>query len=171
MLTNQAGASMSFSFFGSSISIIGAKRPNHGNYHVQLDDQSFPQLSGSSSTDLMNQTLFNLQLGQAGSHKVTIFNDGADYLDIDYVSMWSVRLRYFDRQYLSRHTSVLRIPTIILVDLTTSLGDIFGKHRTVCDILLSFRRLITRSALSATEDTSATAGFTFEVRPNELGFT
>ena len=85
---------MSFSFFGSSISIIGAKRPNHGNYHVQLDDQSFPQLSGSSSTDLMNQTLFNLQLGQAGSHKVTIFNDGADYLDIDYVSMWSVRLRY-----------------------------------------------------------------------------
>ena len=85
MATKQTTASMSFSFFGSSISIIGAKRQNHGNYHVQLDNQSFAQTSGSLKGDFMNQTLFNSQV-ELGNHKVTIFNDGANYLDIDYVS-------------------------------------------------------------------------------------
>ena len=79
---------MSFSFFGSSISIIGAKRPNHGNYHVQLDDQAFAQTSGSVKGDFMNQTLFNSEV-ELGNHKVTIFNDGTNFLDIDYVSVWS----------------------------------------------------------------------------------
>jgi len=87
MVTAQAGASMSFSFFGSSISIIGAKRLNHGDYHVQLDDQTFAQTSGSVKGDFMNQTLFNSEV-ELGNHKVTIFNDGTNFLDIDYVSVY-----------------------------------------------------------------------------------
>jgi len=85
MVTNQTTASMSFSFFGSSVAIIGAKRRNHGNYHIQLDNQSFAQTSGSVNGNIMNQTLFSSQV-ELGDHKVTIFNDGANYLDIDYVS-------------------------------------------------------------------------------------
>jgi len=81
---------MSFSFYGSAVSILGSKRPNHGNYHVELDDQVFPQVNGAS-TDIFNQTLFTAQGLSLGFHNISITNDdNGRFLDVDYVSFDTV---------------------------------------------------------------------------------
>ncbi|KAF9526515.1 hypothetical protein CPB83DRAFT_857656 [Crepidotus variabilis] len=83
-LTNVKGASVSFQFYGSSVSIFGAVRSNHGKYHVQLDNTTFPSVSGAATTERFNYTLFSSKLDQ-GLHNVTLMNDENAFLDVDYV--------------------------------------------------------------------------------------
>ncbi|CAA7260594.1 unnamed protein product [Cyclocybe aegerita] len=85
MMTDIAGSSMSFGFYGTSVTIVGAKRFNHGNYQVQVDGQSFPTSSGLSSAGLFNQTLFTTST-TLGFHEATITNLDNKFLDIDYVA-------------------------------------------------------------------------------------
>lgn len=76
---------MSFTFFGTSVGIYGAKRGNHGPYQVQVDNQQFPAGNGVASPDAFNQTLFSTSL-QKGVHTVTLTNGANTYLDVDYIS-------------------------------------------------------------------------------------
>ena len=84
MLTQSAGSSMKFHFYGSYIGVFGAKRPNHGNYTAQLDLNAFPVFNGQSNVSSFNQTLFEISTHQ-GIHDLTVTNQGTAYLDIDYV--------------------------------------------------------------------------------------
>ncbi|KAJ2935071.1 hypothetical protein H1R20_g2077, partial [Candolleomyces eurysporus] len=65
-VTNIQGASFSFKFYGTEVSIFGAKRGNHGLYQVTLDSMTSPEATGM--------------------HTVTITNKQDAYLDIDFVS-------------------------------------------------------------------------------------
>jgi len=58
---------MSFTFFGTSVGIYGAKRGNHGPYQVQVDNQQYPVGNGVATPDAFNQTLFSTNL-QKGLH-------------------------------------------------------------------------------------------------------
>ncbi|EDR11964.1 uncharacterized protein LACBIDRAFT_313970 [Laccaria bicolor S238N-H82] len=84
-LTQSANTTMSFTFFGTSVGIYGAKRGNHGPYQVQVDNQQFPAGNGVASPDAFNQTLFSTSL-QKGVHTVTLTNGANTYLDVDYIS-------------------------------------------------------------------------------------
>ena len=86
MKSNVQGESMSFTFNGTGLTIVGAKRGNHGLYSVNLDGIGSPALNGSSPTDLMNQTLFvSVQL-QKDTHSVVLTNENQAFVDVDYVS-------------------------------------------------------------------------------------
>jgi len=88
---------MSFSFYGSSVSIIGTRRFNHGTYHVQVDDRIYPQTSALfNDAPLVNQVLFTADV-DLGSHEVTITSDDINgiYLDVDYVRRFIVQLADF----------------------------------------------------------------------------
>lgn len=89
-LSQSANATMSFTFFGTSVGIYGAKRGNHGPYQVQVDNQQFPAVNGSSSPDAFNQTLFSTSGLQKGLHTVTLTNGANTYLDVDYVRLTTV---------------------------------------------------------------------------------
>lgn len=85
--TNTSQAKVTFEFWGSSIQIIGAKSPNHGNFQVQLDGQVFESLTGHSDPPASYQQQLFAQSGlSSGKHEVVITNtqDGM-FLDIDLV--------------------------------------------------------------------------------------
>lgn len=85
-VSQAANATMSFTFFGTSVGIYGAKRGNHGPYQVQVDNQQYPVGNGVSTPDGFNQTLFSTNL-QKGLHTVTLTNTANTYLDVDYVCL------------------------------------------------------------------------------------
>jgi len=87
MLTNVSGESAEFTFNGTGVQIYGAKRANHGPYHVNLDDSPNTGLSGTAPDPGLFQTsLFSATGLQQGLHRVTITNDGSSYLDIDFIT-------------------------------------------------------------------------------------
>lgn len=75
---------MTLQFHGSAISIYGAGSANHGNYHVQLDNTTFPSVNGATTSATFNRTLFSSKI-TPGFHTVTLTNDQDTYLDVDYV--------------------------------------------------------------------------------------
>ena len=77
---------MSFTFFGTSVGIYGAKRGNHGPYQVQVDNHQYPVGNGVATPDAFNQTLFSTNL-QKGLHTVTLTNAANAYVDVDYVCL------------------------------------------------------------------------------------
>ncbi|KAF9522664.1 hypothetical protein CPB83DRAFT_899474 [Crepidotus variabilis] len=85
MVSQKQGASVSLSFYGTSVTVVGAKRFNHGPYHARIDNTAFPQGNGSSSTDLFNSTLFSTQV-DLGFHNLTFLNDADKFVDIDYIA-------------------------------------------------------------------------------------
>ncbi|KAF9484861.1 hypothetical protein BDN70DRAFT_943805 [Pholiota conissans] len=87
MKSNVQGESMSFTFNGTGLTIVGAKRGNHGLYSVNLDGIDSPALNGSSPTDLMNQTLFSSVQLQRDTHSVVLTNEKQAFVDVDYVSI------------------------------------------------------------------------------------
>jgi hypothetical protein len=84
-LTQTAGDSMSFRFYGTSIGVFGAKRSNHGNYEVQIDGTSYPTFNGQSPAAEFNQSLFSSNM-DLGLHNLTIINEGSTFIDVDYVT-------------------------------------------------------------------------------------
>ncbi|KDR74995.1 hypothetical protein GALMADRAFT_122490 [Galerina marginata CBS 339.88] len=88
-ITEVKGESMSFKFFGTSVWVFGAKRGNHGNYIVQINEDPYLQFNGQSAPDEFNQMLFNSTV-DLGTHNLTISNDEeSKFLDIDYVAFES----------------------------------------------------------------------------------
>ncbi|EAU86173.2 hypothetical protein CC1G_03384 [Coprinopsis cinerea okayama7 len=84
-VTDSPGATFSFIFYGTAVSIHGAKRGNHGPYQVTVDGQLFPTESGQSTPDQFNVTLFSTILAK-GQHTVQLQNSGRSFRDIDYVT-------------------------------------------------------------------------------------
>lgn len=91
VVAGDAGASASFTFLGTAVSLFGATRANHGNYTVNLDQQPQFLASGGSSPDAFNKSLWHADNLAYTQHTVTITNVPADsnhnFLDLDFVSI------------------------------------------------------------------------------------
>jgi hypothetical protein len=88
MLTNKLGGTMSFSFNGTGVQIFGAKRGNHGPYHVNVDNGPDIALNGTVADPGVFQTsLYSVSGLRQGLHQVTVTNDANLYIDIDFVRL------------------------------------------------------------------------------------
>lgn len=89
--TNIAGAVASFTFNGTGVQIFGAKRGNHGEYQIKVDDSLFPPVSGKATDPgLFQQPLFSTTGLNQGLHLVTLTNQENAFVDIDFVRLrWS----------------------------------------------------------------------------------
>ncbi|PPQ72627.1 hypothetical protein CVT25_007905 [Psilocybe cyanescens] len=87
-LTQLNGASMSFSFYGSSVAVYGSRRSNHGSYSANVDDSAALPFSGQSSTDQFNQIMFTSNMS-SGLPNLTITNGDNMLFDVDYVTFLS----------------------------------------------------------------------------------
>ena len=76
---------MNLAFNGTGVSLVGAKRFNHGLYSVTVDGTQSASMNGSSSPDVFNQTLFEDDSLQNGAHTLILENQSTDFVDIDYV--------------------------------------------------------------------------------------
>ncbi|RXW22084.1 hypothetical protein EST38_g3770 [Candolleomyces aberdarensis] len=93
-VTETPGASFSFKFYGTEVSIFGAKRGNHGLYQATLDSMT-SEGTGLSTGSEQFQTPLLSQTVQKGMHNVTITNKENKYLDIDFVS-WKASVGHDD---------------------------------------------------------------------------
>lgn len=84
--TQLSGATMSLTFNGTGVMIVGAKRGNHGLFSVNLDGAESQPINGSATPNLFNQTLFEHDILQHGSHSLLLTNHDPAFVDIDYVS-------------------------------------------------------------------------------------
>ncbi|KAF9532036.1 hypothetical protein CPB83DRAFT_54901 [Crepidotus variabilis] len=85
MASTKASDSLTFQYQGTSVTVVGAKRDNHGRYHVTVDSAPSYSASGISQDNSFNQTLFTAQL-EYGVHNLVLTNDEDKYLDIDYIA-------------------------------------------------------------------------------------
>ena len=84
-LTQTSGSTMNLAFNGTGVSLVGAMRGNHGLYTVTVDGTQSASMNGSASTNLFNQTLFEDNSLQNGTHTLVLENQQSDFVDIDYV--------------------------------------------------------------------------------------
>ncbi|KJA20057.1 hypothetical protein HYPSUDRAFT_43686 [Hypholoma sublateritium FD-334 SS-4] len=85
-LTQVNGANASFAFFGTGVQIYGAKRSNHGLYQVIIDSLVYPAVNGAEPVSPVFQTaLFSTIALHPGYHTVTIANEQALFLDVDFI--------------------------------------------------------------------------------------
>jgi hypothetical protein len=94
--TQTINATASFTFNGTSITLIGAKRANHGNYTVQLDDGREEEFSGREPDPGVFQTALYSRDGLDGEkvHTVVLKNlarGEEGFLDLDAVRLGSIR--------------------------------------------------------------------------------
>lgn len=86
-LTQTDGATASFSFNGSAVTIFGSKRGNHGFYQVTIDGNTFPPASGQAADPGQFQVpLFSSPVLDQGLHSVTFTNQGSTFVDIDFIT-------------------------------------------------------------------------------------
>lgn len=87
MSTQVNKANVSFTFYGNGVQIFGSKRPNHGTYFIDIDSKQYPPVSGNATFPGTYQTsLFATVALNTGYHTVTMINNEAALLDIDFVS-------------------------------------------------------------------------------------
>lgn len=65
--------------------IFGAKRDNHGAYQVTLDGTDQGPFEGSLNPAQFQTALFSASSLQPGPHTITLTNQEAKFLDLDYV--------------------------------------------------------------------------------------
>ncbi|KAJ3535940.1 hypothetical protein NMY22_g6258 [Coprinellus aureogranulatus] len=85
MVTQAQGASFSFMYYGTEVSIFGSKRIGHGAYQVSLDGVMSAMQSGDATPDVFNSTLYTGSASK-GLHNVTLINRENRFLDVDMVS-------------------------------------------------------------------------------------
>ncbi|GJJ05899.1 hypothetical protein Clacol_000086 [Clathrus columnatus] len=89
--TPSAGATANLTFVGTSITISGAKRGNHGNYSVVLDEgPEFVGDGNSMGNDAFQFPLWNAQNLNNTQHNVIMTNivtNQGNNLDIDFISI------------------------------------------------------------------------------------
>lgn len=89
-VTSLEDATATLVFIGNSITIYGAKRPNHGNYSVRLDNK--PALIGDGNGDQIFQfPLWSAQNLTYEQHTAVLTNTPTsstrNYLDVDFMSI------------------------------------------------------------------------------------
>lgn len=77
---------MFIGFNGTSISVYGAKRANHGQYNVTVDKSTPTTASGASDTETFQQLLYSSGDLRPDFHNLTLLNVDGKFLDVDYVS-------------------------------------------------------------------------------------
>ncbi|EIW74819.1 hypothetical protein CONPUDRAFT_112764 [Coniophora puteana RWD-64-598 SS2] len=90
--TNVTGSTATFNFNGTSVTILGSERPNHGTFSVELDGQNQGSYNGgqTNGANLFQVPLFEKDGLTQGPHTVSITNTQVgDYLDIDLVKWTS----------------------------------------------------------------------------------
>lgn len=81
--TSSQGATATFSFVGSGITIFGGRRPNYGAYTVSIDGQNIQTGTSQTSQDLTRQPLASASGLTYGSHTLVLTNTGGAPVDID----------------------------------------------------------------------------------------
>ncbi|KAF8992152.1 hypothetical protein BDQ17DRAFT_1254213 [Cyathus striatus] len=102
-VTNMSGSSMTFVYYGYDIHIYGAKRSNHGNYSVYIDNGVISYSGNGFDPDngVFQQPLFSPSTPMSnGLHNVTLTNDEDKYLDVDFVT-WQTSVGEDDEQLLT----------------------------------------------------------------------
>lgn len=96
--TDQNNAFMSFQYYGTRVSIVGARRPNHGRFQVTVDQTNYPEANGRADPNVFKDTLFTQSLTQA-LHTVQLVNKEAAWLDVDQIS-WSTEIGTSDEELI-----------------------------------------------------------------------
>lgn len=82
---------MSFSFNGTAVEIFGAKRGNHGDYQITIDNVTSTS-PGRTDPDVLKTSLFSISNLAQGFHTVTLTNKPTDnnhnFVNIDFVSFY-----------------------------------------------------------------------------------
>jgi hypothetical protein len=87
-LTSSNGGTATFTYNGTSFSIFGAKRGNHGQFQVVVDGNAFPPVSGQAPDPGQFQApLFSSPPLTQALHTVTLTNQGNSFVDIDFVRL------------------------------------------------------------------------------------
>ncbi|KAJ7593854.1 hypothetical protein C8J56DRAFT_925327 [Mycena floridula] len=85
--TQTPAASATFVFNGTGVTVVGAKRSNHGRYMVQIDHEDPETFDGFMDPDQIQTQLFNTTDKDLsyGHHQVVVTHAGDEgtYLDID----------------------------------------------------------------------------------------
>ncbi|KAH9484978.1 hypothetical protein JR316_0001882 [Psilocybe cubensis] len=89
-LSQTKGSTMTFGFNGTSISVYGAKRGNHGQYNVTVDNFEPTTGSGASDTETFQQLLYSSGNLRSDYHNLTLLNVDGRFLDVDFVSGFSM---------------------------------------------------------------------------------
>lgn len=79
---------LTFTFNGTGIWLYGARRINHGNASVSIDNQSMTTFNGIGIPDQFQTLLFGQAGLSSGLHNLTLVNTGsisAPWVDIDYL--------------------------------------------------------------------------------------
>jgi len=89
-LTQADGESATFTFTGTSFTIFGSKRGNHGFYQITVDGNAFPPDNGRSNDPGQFQVpLFSSPPLEQKLHVVTLTNQGSNFVDIDFITFES----------------------------------------------------------------------------------
>ncbi|KAJ6553570.1 hypothetical protein DFH09DRAFT_1366185 [Mycena vulgaris] len=91
-LCDTQGSYASFTFNGTAIWVYGAKRPNHGQYSVALDN-NITVHDGFASDSILQTPLFVATNLADTTHSITITNQGTNaslaFLDLDFITWTS----------------------------------------------------------------------------------
>jgi hypothetical protein len=94
--TNTSGAFARFRFFGTAVTVYGAKRENHGNYTVEVNGMHTYEGSGyQASPGEFKTALYNMSSMETDMHEIRIANNEDAFLDIDYVRFRVLHLQIF----------------------------------------------------------------------------
>ncbi|KAJ7188301.1 hypothetical protein C8R46DRAFT_1242606, partial [Mycena filopes] len=86
-LTQTDGGTATFIFNGTSFTIFGSKRGNHGFYQVTVDGDAFAPDSGAAPDPGDFQVaLFSSPPLIQGLHTVTLTNQGNSFVDVDFIT-------------------------------------------------------------------------------------
>ncbi|KAJ8495396.1 hypothetical protein ONZ45_g12880 [Pleurotus djamor] len=103
--TNRDQSSVSFTFNGTGVQIFGARRGNHGNFQITIDNNAFPSISGASAQDKFQDSLFSTTALTQGLHTLTLTNQPTDgnhnFVDIDFIT-WQSNIGKDDDQLVVR---------------------------------------------------------------------
>lgn len=89
-LSQADGATATFTYNGTSFTIFGSKRANHGFYQITVDGNAFPPDNGASPDPGQFQVpLFSSPALPQGLHTVTLTNQGTSFVDIDFITWQS----------------------------------------------------------------------------------
>ncbi|TFK27542.1 hypothetical protein FA15DRAFT_586164 [Coprinopsis marcescibilis] len=86
---NSSSATLSFEYYGTTVSIHGSRLTGRDAYRVFVDGRELFNSSNTTSTDRFNATIFSAAL-PLGHHKVELSANGS-FVDVDYVS-WSTNI-------------------------------------------------------------------------------
>ncbi|KAJ6475339.1 hypothetical protein C8R47DRAFT_1143142 [Mycena vitilis] len=99
-LSQADGGTATFTYNGTSFSIFGSKRANHGFYQVTVDGNAFtPETGAVADPGQFQVPLFSSPPLVQALHTVTITNQGTSFIDIDFIT-WQSSVGSDDEQLI-----------------------------------------------------------------------